>query len=177
MSLRRIAPALAFVFALAARDARAFFDLPWITPATPTAGDVVSASFRMGDCDARVEKPGFPQITRTGNEIRLVVYGVHEDTAELCVYPAATGTESIGALEAGSYTVTVDFVYDDYPFGLAIIALGVVPFTVTAAVSAVSVPVATPFWKLVLVALIASVASRMLPMSRRNKCLDSRRSL
>lgn len=126
--------ALVSLFAFATR-AHAFFDSPWITPETPRAGGAVSANFRMGDCDARVEEPGFPQIARSGNAIRLVVYGVHADTAELCIYPAAAGTELIGWFGPGDYVLTVDFLYDDYLFGPTILNMGVVPFTVTGAVA------------------------------------------
>jgi hypothetical protein len=149
---------VALLLATLPSSTRAFFDPPWITPAAPRVGDVVSASFRMGDCDARVEEPGFPQITRTGNAIRLVVYGVHEDTAELCVYPAATGTESIGTLEAGSYTLTVDFIYDDYLLGPTVINLGVIPFTVVGTMSAVPVPILSSASALVLLLVLCGVS-------------------
>ncbi|MET0231649.1 MAG: hypothetical protein ABW186_12015 [Rhodanobacteraceae bacterium] len=162
MSAHRMTPLLVVLLALAASDARAFFDPPWISPVAPRTGDVISASFRMGDCDARVEEPGFPQLTRTGNAIRLVVYGVHEDTDELCVYPAATGTESIGTLAAGSYTLAVDFLYDDYLLGPTVIDIGVVPFTVVGATVAAPVPAYDLAGELALLLALGCVAVRCL---------------
>jgi hypothetical protein len=123
----------------------------------------------MGICDARVEHPGYPQLTRQGNAIRLLVYGHHWDTQDLCVYPIGQGAESIGAFPPGDYAVTVEFVYDDYPFGLSIITLGVVPFTVTGSVPAAPVPVATLLWKLMLLVLMAGIAGRALQAARRKR--------
>jgi hypothetical protein len=100
----------------------------------------------------------------------LLVYGHHWDTQDLCVYPVGQGAESIGAFPPGDYTVTVDFAYDNYPFGIAIIPLGVIPFTVTGAAPAASVPVATPFWTLVLLVLVSGIAARALRMRQRSRC-------
>jgi len=86
---------IAFMFA--APTAHAFFDPPWITPAAPIAGATVSVNLRDGICDAIVEHPGYPQITRQGNAIHLVEYGHHWDTSDLCVYDIGHLVEPIGA--------------------------------------------------------------------------------
>lgn len=156
MSLRRVVPTLTLlVLALAGSNAQAFFDPPWITPAAPRMGEVVSVHIRGGICDGTIFHPGYPQITRVGSSIRIVEYGIHVDSEDFCIYPVGTLTETIGAFSPGDYTLTVDFTYDNYPFGLATITLGVIPFTVAGVIPAASVPASTPMWTLVLLALIS----------------------
>jgi hypothetical protein len=164
--LFRAIAVVTLTFAFATPGARAFFDPPWIAPAAPRSGDVVTVNMRMGICDARVERPGYPQITRQGNAIRLVVYGHHWDTTELCIYPIATGVEAIGAFSPGDYTVTVDFVYDDYPFGLRTINLGVIPFSVASAAPVVEVPASTPSGLIALLVLMGCLALSGVRMRR-----------
>lgn len=160
---------VALLLATMPPGARAPFDPPWIAPTAPKAGEVVSVNMRMGICDARVEHPGYPQITRQGNAIRLLVYGHHWDTQDLCVYPIAQGAESIGAFPPGDYAVTVEFVYDDYPLGLSIITLGVVPFAVTGSTPAAPVSAVTCFGGFALFALITGIAGRALQVGRRRR--------
>lgn len=168
MFLHRIVPILTLV--LAAPSAQAFFDPPWITPIAPKADEIVSVNTRMGICDARVEKPGYPQITSQGNAIRLLVYGHHWETADLCIYPIGLGLEPIGTFPPGDYTVTVDFAYDNYPLGLSVITLGVIPFTVTGATPSAPVPASTTSGKLALLILISGSAVWFLRARRRSRC-------
>jgi hypothetical protein len=168
MYVHRIVPVLAVVLALVARDARAFFDPPWITPSIPRVGQPVSVNIRGGICDSIFFRPGYPQITRQGNAIRILEYGHHWDTFDLCVYDIGTLTEPIGTYPPGDYTVTVDFTYDNYPFGYETITLGVVPFTVVGATPAASVPAVSLSWKFVLLALISGIAVGALRMRRRS---------
>jgi hypothetical protein len=144
---RAFARALAFVLisslAFAARSAHAFFDPPWITPAAPRAGETVSVNIRGGICDAIFFKLGYPQITQTGNDIRIIEYGHHWDTFDLCTYDIGTLTGPVGAFPPGDYSLTVDFVYDDALYGPTIVTLGVVPFNVAGVTSARPVPAAS----------------------------------
>lgn len=140
-------------------SAHAFFDPPWVIPQQPTANDVVSVDIRGGMCDGIVEWPGYPQVTWDGNSIRLVEYGVHETFEDFCIYPTGTLTEPIGTFPPGDYTLTVDFVYDNYPFGPATITLGVIPFTVTGTgPTAAAVPSASFASLALLVALLVITA-------------------
>jgi hypothetical protein len=95
-----------------------FFDPPWITPASPTASDVVSVNIRGGICDSIFFKQGFSQITQQGHSIRILEYGHHWDDLDLCIYDVGTLGEPIGTFAPGDYTLTVDFVYQDYPVGI-----------------------------------------------------------
>jgi hypothetical protein len=164
--LSRVVSTTATIFAIAAPSAHAFFDPPWITPAVPIGGAIVSVNLRDGICDAIVEHPGYPQITRQGNAIHLVEYGHHWDTVDLCVYDIGHLVEPIGAFAPGDYTVTVDFVYDDYPFGLTTINLGVVPFFVAGAAPVVEVPASTPSGLTALLILMGCLALRNVRMRR-----------
>jgi hypothetical protein len=144
-------------FALAAPSAHAFFDPPWITPAAPRVGEIVSVTIREGICDAIVEHPGFPQITQQGNAIRILEYGHHWDDVDLCIYNVGTLTQPIGTFAEGSYTLTVDFVYPDI-LGPTTITLGTVPFDVSGVVTATPVPTLTVLGRLALPILLFGAA-------------------
>jgi hypothetical protein len=147
--------------------ARAFFDPPWITPASPRTGETVSVNIRDGVCDAIFFRPGYPQITREGNEIHLVEFGQHWDTGDLCVFEIGHLVEPIGTFAPGDYTITVDFTYEDYPLGYSTITLGTVPFTVTGITSAAPVSILTAPGRLMLLIFVAGPALFALRMRRR----------
>jgi hypothetical protein len=156
-------------FTLTAPNVYAFIDPPWIMPAAPRSGEVVSAKLRMGICDAVAFRPGYPQITQQGNQIRLVEYGDRAPTEDLCIYPILTTTQPIGSFTPGDYVLTVDFTYDNYPFGLTTITLGVIPFTVTGATTATQVPALTFQGMVALLIILSCPAYRRLRI-RRNQC-------
>ena len=132
--------ALLLALLFSAAPAHAFFDPPWITQSTPRAGDDIFVNIRGGLCDSIFFRPGYPQITREGNAIRVVEYGHHWETPDLCIYDTGTLVEPIGSFPPGDYTVTVDFFYENYPFGYTTVTIGVVPFSVAGAESDTSVP-------------------------------------
>jgi hypothetical protein len=170
MFLHRTVPNLAVVLALASPSAQAFFDPPWITPAAPRAGEMVSISIHGGVCDAIFFRPGYPQITQDGNSVRIVEYGDHVTLGdEWCIYGIGTLTEPIGAFPPGDYTLTVDLVYDNYPFGLGTMTIGVIPFTVTGVTPSAPVPVSTPAWMSALLVLMSGTALWTLRMRRRSR--------
>ena len=152
-----------------AQSAHAFFDPPWITPATPRADEVVSVNIRDGICDAIFERQGYPQITRDGNAIRILEYGHHWEDDELCVYDVGTTVDPIGALSPGDYTLTVDFIYENYPFGYTTITLGVVDFTVTGAAPVIPVPIFNVTGLLALLLLTPGLAIWVLRKQRRTR--------
>jgi hypothetical protein len=117
-----------------------------------------------------VQWPSYPQITQNGNAIRIVEYGNRETFEDFCNYGFWTVTEPIGAFPAGDYTVTVDFIYDNYPLGLTTITLGVIPFTVTGLTPTAAVPASTPPSVFVLLVLIPGIALWGLRMRRRSQC-------
>jgi len=154
------------MLALTAPKAWAFFDPPWITPTSPTASDVVSVNIRGGICDSIFFRQGFPQITQQGHAIRILEYGHHWDDLDLCIYDVGTLVAPVGAFAPGDYTLTVDFVYEDYPFGYTTTTLGVVPFTVAGATSATPVPASTGSGLMALLVLIGWFAIRGLHARR-----------
>ena len=159
MFSHRLAAVLAFLFAFPVPSAHAFRDPPYITPANPVAGDTISMNIRMGVCDAIYQWPGYPQITRDGNAIRLVNYGQHWDPGELCTYGTGTGVVPIGSYEPGNYALTVDLNCLDFFSQPQTLALGVVAFTVAgAAQAAVTVPALTQPGFLALMFVLSGVA-------------------
>jgi hypothetical protein len=171
---RFLSVSIALLLATMSPNARAFFDPPWITPAFPRVGQAVSVNIRGGICDSIFFRPGYPQITQQGNAIRILEYGHHWETSDLCAYDIGTLTEPIGTYPPGDYTLTVDFIYEDYPFGYTTLALGVVPFVVTDAKSVTPIPVVSWLWKFMLLALIFGVAIRTLQIRLRSNCCTSR---
>ena len=157
----------ALLLAFASPSARASFDPPWITPAVPSAGQVVSVNIRGGGCDAIFFRTGYPQITRSGNSIRIVEYGIHDAPSGFCIYPLGTLTEPIGNFPPGDYTLTVDLVYDGYPFGETTITLGVVTFTVAGA-TASAIPSLTTSGQFALLILVLAAGLGALRIHRRS---------
>jgi hypothetical protein len=156
---------------LVAPPAKAFFDSPWITPMEPRPEDTVYVNIRGGMCDSIFEHPGYPVITQQGNAIHVVEYGHHWDTTDLCIYPVGTLTAPIGAYPNGSYTVTVDFVYDDFLFGPTILGLGTALFNVAEPTTAASVPTLDRYGLLALLLIAPGIA---LPMLRYRRLPDRR---
>jgi hypothetical protein len=169
MMLSRFVPtAIALLLAAMSPSARAFFDPPWTVPAVPRTDEVVSVSIRGGVCDAIFFRPGYPQIIQNGNSVRIVEYGDHLTPGdELCIYGIGTLTDPIGTFSPGEYTLTVDLIYENYPFGYEAITIGMVPFTVSGATPAMPVPAISATWKFVLLALISGIAARSIQAGRR----------
>jgi hypothetical protein len=172
MFARRIILLSAIALMFAVPTARAFFDPPWITPAIPRVGESVSVNISGGICDVFVEWPGYPQVTRNGNAVRIVNYGNHETFDDFCIYGLWMVTEPIGVFEAGDYTLTMDFAYDDPLYGPTIITLGVVPFSVVGATPAAPVPTLDRPIVIVLSLLVSILGLLALPTPR---CRNSRR--
>jgi hypothetical protein len=162
MSVHRIVPIFAVALALGVEDAQAFFDLPWITPAVPRAGQGVSINVHGGTCDVFVDAPTYPRITIQDTAIHVVRYGWHETFQDFCIFEDWTITDLIGPLSQGDYTVTVDFLYDDPLFGPTTINLGVVPFTVAGMTPSTSVPMLGAWGQLALLILVPCLAARAL---------------
>ena len=171
MRLKHCVPiVVALLSAAMSPRADAFFDPPWITPAAPRAGESVFVSIHGGVCDAIFSRTGYPQITQSGNSVRIVEYGDHLPLGDdLCVYGTGTLTETVGAFSPGSYTLTVDLIYDNYPFGFEALTLGVVPFAVAGVRPAAPVPVLSALWKWVLLMLLLGVAAQAFRVKRRTR--------
>ena len=168
MFLRRSILFPALILALASSSAGAFFDPPWITPAVPGEGDLVSVNIHGGICDAILEHAGYPIITQTGNSIRILEYGVHVDSVDWCIYGEGTLTVPIGSFDAGDYTLIVDFTYPDL-VGPTTTTLGIIPFTVAGIEPATPVPASSTFQACALSSLILSAALWSLRRRRRNQ--------
>jgi hypothetical protein len=146
------------LLAFFASSARAFFDPPWISPAAPIAGDVVSVNIRDGVCDAIFFRPGYPQITQQGNLIHLVEYGHHWDTDDLCIYDIGHLVEPIGAFSAGHYTLMIDLFFIDALGFPQILSIGSVSFNVADVTPVARVPALTAPGQFALVCLVLGAA-------------------
>ena len=167
MRMHRVVQFLMLASLLFVQSAEAFFDPPYVTPTQAVTGQLVSVNVRGGGCDGIVETPGYPQISRSGNAIRILFYGIHVTDSEACIYPIGTLTQPIGSFESGAYTLKVDFTYYDYPFGPTTITLGTVPFTVSGVpATAVPTPVNHPLALGLLALLLVGVAAALLRRRR-----------
>ena len=126
----RLVLALVLLLALSSTTAHAFWDLPYVTPANPTAGATVTVTTRIGRCDTITAWPGYPVVTREGNAIRVLYFGAHFDSTEWCILPVETVADPIGVFAPGDYTLTVDLSYIDPVDQIFTLRLGVIPFTV-----------------------------------------------
>lgn len=142
--------------------AHAYLDPVYITPVTPNAGQEIEINVGVGDCDTITSEPGYPQVTREGNQIRVLLFAVRYEDIELCFLPHGTATVPFGAFEAGDYQVTVDVFYADAHGVPQTDTIGVLPMSIAGMISPpVSVPASTPVSLFVLaVGLIALARKR-----------------
>jgi hypothetical protein len=126
---------LALLFTLFAPRAHTFFDPPYITPASPIAGQTISVNIRGGVCDSILYIPGYPQISQQSNAIRILFFGVRYTDPILCNIGVGTATFPVSAYPAGAYTLRVDLYYFDMNGDDTVDTLGIVPFTVAGAPS------------------------------------------
>ncbi|TCO34714.1 hypothetical protein [Dokdonella fugitiva] len=128
---------IAFLLA-ASTNAQAFWDPPIIAPTSPTVGQVASVNIRLGDCDVLIHTPGYPQVTQTGTQIKVVQWGQHWEPGELCTFPTGSAALEIGSYPPGQYTVSLDMRYRDFFSDIQVIHLGDTQFTVAAPAGAPS---------------------------------------
>ena len=134
MRIHRFRGLLTFALALCAQHASAFLDPPYITPANPTAGDLVSVSIYGGECDLvdmGIVWP--PPVTQQGTEITILFTGIHSEDPEWCFYDVGTATYPVGTFPAGAYTLDVERRYGNAFGSWTQETLGLIPFTVSGA--------------------------------------------
>src|SRR5262245_16567948 len=112
MRLHHFRYPLLCALALCAERASAFLDPPYITPANPMAGQVVSVNIYGGGCD--VADGGViwpPPVTEQGSELTILLTGGHEEDPEFCYFGVGTFTAPIGIYPPGAYTLRVNWRY------------------------------------------------------------------
>lgn len=166
MVKHRIALMLALAGVFFAQGAQAFFDPPYITPENPIAGDTVSVNIHGGQCDAIIEETGYPQITRAGDAIRLVVFGILD--SYFCNYGVGTATFELGVYPAGAYTLQFDLLHSNWPFpDYSPETLGVVTFVVApAATRSIPVPIDSRLALTILIFILLGFAASKLRRGR-----------
>ena len=123
---------LVFALALCAEPASAFLDPPYLTPANPVAGELVSVNIYGGECDLvdmGINWP--PPVTQQGNEITILFTGIHEGDPEFCYYGVGTATYPVGTFPPGSYTLDVERRYLSFSAVWVQETLGIIPFSVS----------------------------------------------
>jgi hypothetical protein len=133
---------LLLVLALSAQPASAFLDPPYITPANPHAGDLISVNIYGGECDLVDDGVVWPPpVSQQGNELTILLTGGHQEDPEFCYVGVGTYTFPVGVYQQGAYTLKVDWRYSTFS-GWMTETLGIIPFTVSAAPS--QQPIETP---------------------------------
>lgn len=150
--------ALAFLFLLTSNIAHAVFGTPYITPDHPIAGQTISMNIYQGGCDAILGIPGYPQISQTGNAIRILFNGVRYTDPELCDLGFGTARYAVAAYPAGSYTLQVDLRYPNVGGDFVVETLGIVPFSVAAPAAPFSAPATTSGGLALLMSLLVLAA-------------------
>jgi len=154
--------AVLFALLAIAPSAHAFITLDAIVPTSPMAGETVSARVSAGDCDAIIEAPGYPQITQTGNIVRMLLETAHTDDLILCNSTPGTVNLPFGEFPAGSYSLQLDRHYVDF-FGADVFeTVGMLPFVVQGAGAATSLPTLGSWSLLVLGIGVLTLAGFML---------------
>jgi len=150
---------LALACLLAVGTAHAYINLPFITPASPHAGEALYVNVDSGGCDAIVYELGYPQLSREGSNVRVVLAAIRYTDIELCDLPNGVSTLPIGVLPIGTYQVTVDIFYYDLFGNPHNDTIGVLPLVVQAAAAApIGAPAMTTTGLALLVALLGGVA-------------------
>lgn len=148
----------------------AFVDPPILVPPNANVGEEVGVQLRSGICDAFIDDPLFdyPQIIRTGNHIRLVMFSVHYDDPIQCFFEPFTFVTPLGEFEAGEYVIQVDRVYPSFFGGLTTETLGELTLVVGGGTPAPSqLPVDSPFALVLLVVFVIFIATRNIQKSKK----------
>ena len=147
--------------------ANAFVDPPTLSPTNPTEGQTISVNIRIGVCDAFIEQTGYPQITQSGNAIRILIPSIHAFDSSFCNFGTGIAIDPIGSYPPGSYTVQVDRTYTAVgPIRTVVETLGILPFTVAGAPAPAVLP-ANGF--IGLLALFATLLLIAIPVLRRRQ--------
>jgi hypothetical protein len=124
---------LVLSFVLFPASAWAFLDPPYITPANPVAGEMISVNIYGGECD--LADTGFvwpPPVMQEGNKISILLTGSHHGDPEWCYFSIGTEIYPVGMYPAGPYVLDVERQYFNFAGVLVRETLGIIPFTVTA---------------------------------------------
>ena len=126
--------------AVFAPAAHAFITLDAIVPASPMAGEMVSARVSAGVCDSIIEADGYPQITQTGNAIRMLLETTYYDDPILCNSLPGTINIPFGQFAPGTYSLQLDRHYVDFLGAHVIETVGTASFVIRGAPEATPLP-------------------------------------
>ena len=117
---------------LASQLAAAFLNSPVLVTTNPIPGRPVIISITAGVCDSIALAP--VEITRTDNNILMVVPTTHTDFSDYCIFPTGAVNLEIGTFAPGTYSLRVErsYISDNGP---VIELIGALVFTVAAPAS------------------------------------------
>ena len=145
--------------------ASAYWNTPTLSPPSPVADQLVSVVMDGGGCDEILLEPGYPAITRSGNNIRIITRTLQQTFGEFCTTPHFQYPESIGRFPAGTYTVQVDIHFYSPLEGEHVETLATLPMSVSAPSIAVEpAPAASPMALVALVLTIVFLAGKSTPV-------------
>jgi hypothetical protein len=131
MCIHRLRGLFVFALALCAQPAWAFLDAPYITPANPVAGELVSVNIYGGECDLVDDGVVWPPpVAQQANELTILLTGGHEENPEFCYFNIGNHAYPVGVYASGTYTLRVDWRYSTFN-GWVTQTLGTIPFTVS----------------------------------------------
>jgi hypothetical protein len=105
----------ALVLGMASMPAHAYITFDAVVPDSPVAGETLSARISSGICDYILHVDGYPQITQTGNAVRMLIETASYDDPILCNSEPGSLDMPFGAFPPGTYTLQLDRHY----FGLS----------------------------------------------------------
>lgn len=120
--------------------ANAYLTLDAIVPASPQAGETIAARVSAGFCDAIIETPGYPQVSQSGNVVRLLLDTTHDDDPILCNSGPGTVNIAFGEFPSGSYVLQLDRHYVAFNGAHIVETVGTLPFTVEGMAEATPLP-------------------------------------
>ncbi|MBK7209614.1 MAG: hypothetical protein IPH99_04515 [Xanthomonadales bacterium] len=168
MRMKLLAGLASLVFLALSSAAQAFITLDAIVPDSPMEGESVAVRVSAGLCDSIIEADGYPQITQSGNSIRMLLATTYTDDIILCNSEPGTVDLPFGEFSAGTYTLQLDRQYVDF-FGATIVeTVGTEGFAVSGFAGGTALPMLGPGGLLFLV--LSMIAVVWLTLSRRHGC-------
>ena len=161
--------AIMLAIVLLSQLANAFVEPPTLSPTNPMENQTVSVNIRIGVCDAFIEQTGYPQITQSGNAIRILIPSIHAFDSSFCNFGTGIAIDPIGSYPPGSYTVQVDRTYTAVgPTRTVVETLGILSFTVAAAPAPAVLPTTGLIGLLALFATLLLIAAPVLRRRQRD---------
>jgi hypothetical protein len=146
IAMRTCLAGLALSALLFSAPAPAFVDPPTLSPEHPVAGDLISVQIYAGICDAFTDDVDETDISIKGNQIRMLIDGLHYSDSAICIYPKIHYVFPVGRFTEGGYVLQVDRRYQNFNGLVVIETLAITSFNVAGAPGQVTaIPTLGPY--------------------------------